>query len=362
MNVRIRNVTAVSCVGFALAVVTSTFGQQSAPAAAAAKPAEAKEVKAPEPVAAGFGKIKLTGLLQGWYQNDESATPEGTFRLRRSELKFSGEIIPETAWWLLIDPAQVQEGDVKTSSATNVTSVGRKSVLQDFAVSLKPCKPINLDMGQYKMPFGMEGLESSAKLDFIERATLTSQLKWADARDIGVTCKGDFKAGDAKIQPALGVFNGEGQNKLDANDSKLVVGRLAVSPVKALHLGVAHLNNEVGSAETKSERTGFEAKCAKGPVSVYGEYVFGESDGKDKETYYVTATYQVIDPVQLAARYDWYDPNTDKDDDAKTETTAGINYFIAKNNVKTQLNYVFRGEEGASIDDDVVRANLQVSF
>lgn len=354
----------MGAMGLAMAVGTSAKGQQSATSAvpAADKPAEVKA--AAEPVAAGFGKIKLNGLLQGWYQNDESADPEGTFRLRRAEMKLSGEINPEIAWWLMIDPAQVKEDDTKTASGTNlITSVGRKSVLQDLGISYKcPLSGVKMDFGQYKVPFGMEGLESSAKLDFVERAALTMQFKWADARDIGLTLRRDLKIGDVTIQPAVGVYNGEGQNKSDANDGKMLVGRLAVSPLKGLHFGVAHVNNEVGAAEVDSVRTGFETKYAIGRASVYGEYAFGESDGKDKETYYVTATYSVLDNVQLAARYDWYDPDTDKDDDSATERTVGINYFIAKHNAKVQLNYVFRGEEGASVDNDIVRANVQVSF
>jgi phosphate-selective porin len=350
---------------FALAVGTSAMGQQSAAPVAPAtdKPAEVKAA-AVEPVAAGFGKIKLTGLLQGWYQNDESANPEGTFRLRRAEIKLSGEINPEMSWWLMFDPAQVKEDDVRTATGTNlVTSVGRKSVLQDFGVSFKcPRTGVRADLGQYKVPFGMEGLTSSAKLDFIERAALTTQFKWADARDIGLTLRRDLKVGDVTIQPAVGVYNGEGQNRSDANDGKMLVGRLAVSPLKGLHVGVAHVNNEVGAAEVESVRTGFEAKYTVGRACVYGEYAVGESEGKDKETYYVTTTYSVLDDVQLAARYDWYDPNTDNDGDAATETTAGINYFITKHNAKVQLNYVFRGEEGASVDNDIVRANVQVSF
>ena len=352
----VANGSMVGAIGLALTVATSVMGQQSA--------APAADKAAPEPVVSGFGKIKMSGLMQGWYQNDESLDPAGTFRLRRAEVKFSGDINPETTCWLMIDPAQVKEDDTKTATGTNlITTVGRKSILQDFAVSYKcPATGVKAEFGQYKVPFGMEGLESSSKLDFVERAALTTQFKWADARDIGLTLRRDIKVGDVTIQPAVGVYNGEGQNKSDANDDKMIVGRLAVSPVKGLHLGVAHVNNEVGAAQVDSVRTGFEAKYTFGRASVYGEYAEGESDGKDKETYYITATYSVLDDVQLAARYDWYDPNTDTDDDAGTETTAGINYFIAKHNAKVQLNYVVRGEEGESVDNDVVRANMQVSF
>ena len=104
-----------------------------------------------EPVEAGFGKIKLTGLMQIWYQNDDGSTPYDTFRLRRAEIKLSGEIKPDVSWAVMIDPAQQRE------------DLTRKSPLQDFLISIKPYKEYSVDFGQYKTPFGMEGLESSAK-------------------------------------------------------------------------------------------------------------------------------------------------------------------------------------------------------
>lgn len=354
-------------VGILVVLAMHGYGQQDTGAAAAANPPAATPPAAQaEPVMAGFGKVKLTGLLQGWFQYDQGQTPESTFRLRRAELKASGDIAPDIAWWLMVDPAQVREDDTKTAkiSGTNyLTAAGRKSVLQDFAVSLTcPLSGVKADVGQYKVPFGMEGLESSAKLDFIERAALASQLKWADARDVGLTLKKDLTVGGVKLQPAVGLYNGEGQNKLDANDGKTVVGRLVVSPLSGLHVGAAYYDGEVGAARTENRRTGFEARYTAGPASLYGEYATGKSDGKDKSTYYVTATYKVAEAVQLAARYDTYDPDTDKDDDAKTETSAGVNVFLVKHNAKVQLNYVFRGEEGPSKDDDVVRVNVQSSF
>jgi len=259
-----------------------------------------------EPVEAGFGKIKVNGLMQFWYQNDNSATPKDTYRLRRAEIKLSGEIKPEVSWAVMIDPAQVREDDVSKKDE-NVTSVGRKSVLQDFVVTLKPHKCCSVDFGQYKVPFGIEGLESSAKLDFVERSALATQFKWADYRDIGFTVKGDFKLGNVKIQPAVGLFNVEGQNKLDVNEPIDFVARLVVKPIEVLHLGLAHYNGKTGTSETDNFRTGGEIKFVKDPISVYGEYVTGKSGGKEKYTYYSTG-YKISNSFQLVGRYDWYDP------------------------------------------------------
>jgi len=315
-----------------------------------------------EPVESGFGKINLNGLMQFWYQSDNGGSPKDTFRLRRSEIKLSGAIKPEVSWAVMFDPAQVREDDT-TKSGANITSVGRKSPLQDFVITLKPCSACLIDFGQYKVPFGMEGLESSAKLDFVERSALASQFKWTDYRDIGFTLRGDFKLGDIKIQPAVGLFNGEGQNKLDANEPMDFAARLVVKPIEELHLGVAHYNGKTGAAETDNYHTGAEVKFAKDPVSVYGEYATGKSGGKNKQTYYVSASYKFLNYLQAVARYDWYDPDTDTQDNEKNEDTIGLNYFIEKHNAKIQLNYVYRGETGgATIDDDVIRFNVQISY
>jgi len=305
-----------------------------------------------EPIEAGFGKIKVNGLMHFWYQNDNGTVPKDTFRLRRAEIKFSGDIKPEVSWAVVFDPAQLRE------------DLTRKSPLQDFVITLKPYKHISVDFGQYKVPFGMEGLESSAKLNFIERSALTSVFKWADYGDVGFTVKGDFKVNNVKIQGAVGLFNGEGQNKLDVNEPMDLVGRLIVKPIEALHLGVAHYNGKTGSgsAETGNIRTGGEIKFVKDPISGYGEYVTGKSGGKEKKTYYLAGGYKILPSLQVVVKYDWYDPDIDTEDDEKHEDTIGLNYFFEKHNAKIQLNYVYRGEKGTTVDNNIVRVNVQISY
>ena len=345
----------------ALGVMAQSAPVNAAPPAPPAQPAQPEK----EVASVGVGSLTVDGLLQGWYQFTDGATPEDTFRLRRAEIRLSGEITPTVPWSVMVDPAQVRDDDTRSSdiNGTNyVTSVGRKSVLQDFLITFKTCPYSSVDVGQYKVPFGMEGLESSAKLDLIERSMVSSLLRWADYRDVGVTCKGDLSIGDVKIQPAVGIYNGEGQNRLDGNNAMAYAGRLVVKPVESVHLGVAHYSGERGVAETDDNRTGVEAKITLAPVTVYGEYATGESDGKDKETYYATVVCDLGDTCQAVARYDWYDPDKDAADDAMDETSVGLNHFIRKHNAKLAVNYVFRGEEGASVDNDIVRVLAQVSF
>jgi hypothetical protein len=109
-------------------------------------------------------------------------------------------------------------------------------------------------------------------------------------------------------------------------------------------------------------RTGGEIKFVKESISVYGKYVTGKSGGKEKQTYYLSAGYKISNSFQLVARYDWYDPDTGKQDDEKHKDAIGLNYFIEKHNAKIHLNYVYRREKGIKIDDDVIRVNVQISY
>lgn len=311
-------------------------------------------------------KIKLNSLLQFWYQYDDSETPKDTFRIRRAEIKLSGEIKPDVVYWtLMLDPAAVREDDTKFTTVDNtkvVKETGRKSLLQDFVITLKPYRFLFIDFGQYKIPFGMEGLESSAKLDFVERSAIATQFKWSDYRDIGFTLKGDFKINNVKIQSAVGFFNGEGQNKLDINEPMDFVCRLVVKPSEMLHLGVAHYNGKTGKNEKDKVYTGVELKFVKDPITIYGEYASGKSGDTEKLTYYLTLGYKIYKFIQVVARYDSYDFDITTVGGEKYELTAGVNYFIKNDNAKIQLNYVYCGETGTQVGNNIIRLNVQVSY
>ncbi len=309
----------------------------------------------------GLGKIKVSGLLQFWFQHTGGADSKETFRLRRALIKLGGKIKPEVTWKLSVDPAMVREDNV-TKTEGNVTSVGRKSPLQDFAITFEPMEYLSFDFGQYKVPFGMEGRQSASKLDFAERSALSALFKWSNLRDLGVTCNGNFSLGTVKVQPAIGIFNGEGQNRLNANEPMAFVGRVVVQPTKALHLGASHYNRTSTTEGAEIVRTGAEFKLQASPLALMAEYAGGKRGDMKRETGYATATYKLSDSYQIAARYDWYDPDKDSSEDAKAEMTVGLNYFIQQHKSKIQLNYVFRAEEGTSVSDDLVRINVQVAY
>src|SRR5687767_4718477 len=68
-------------------------------------PEQAKATDGPTSVEAGFGNIKFNGLFQGWFGAGNSGFRD-TFRIRRVELKFSGNIAPHVKWTVMIEPSR----------------------------------------------------------------------------------------------------------------------------------------------------------------------------------------------------------------------------------------------------------------
>ena len=161
--------------------------QAAKPAAEAPRTLEERLVKLEKDVGdqsvihVGQGTLKVGGLFQGWAFWDGNDNDRA--RIRRTELKFAGDILGDERfkYTVMIDPVQVQEDNT------------RRSVLQDafFTVDHMPFLPHHkLDLGQYKLPLTEEGLRSSAKLDTAERSLIGRTF--GDQRDIGAMLTGDW--------------------------------------------------------------------------------------------------------------------------------------------------------------------------
>ena len=313
----------------------------------------------------GHGTLKLGGLLQGWAVWD--GNDNDRFRIRRTELKFAGDILGDQrfTYTVMIDPVQVQEDNT------------RRSILQDAVFTLDldrlaGCSHHKVDLGQYKLPLAEEGLRSSAKLDFAERSFIGRTF--GDQRDIGAMLTGDWPY----VTYQLGVFNGSGQNQADPNDQKDVAGRLVLRPLrdvdafKGLELGVSGYDRTTHGNTRDKKRLGFEARYEYERLALKAEYMTGQGTAGSNATtenatlangWYAQAGYFLVPKrFQVAARVDRFDPNEQRANDRETDYTLGVNYFIDQHNAKAQLNWVHKDEQGTELDNDQVIGVLQYAF
>src|SRR5688572_2902985 len=86
-----------------------------------------EEEKLPKDLAVGLaGRVGIHGLIQGWYDSNTAADkfdaePEGTFRIRRAEIKIQGDIIPKK--FSFVAMTDLAKGLFKAKNTTVVTGV-----------------------------------------------------------------------------------------------------------------------------------------------------------------------------------------------------------------------------------------------
>ena len=134
--------------------------------------------KAPSPVGSRL-PVTLSGLLQvhylGFPQNDGASQNE-TFRLRRGELRLTGNITPRLTGTVMIDPAKGLRLNSGTTPSVNQSSSILQEIQLSYLLNQSKTSPLYGDIGQFKIPIGYEGdLVSSSALQAVERALMFRQ-------------------------------------------------------------------------------------------------------------------------------------------------------------------------------------------
>lgn len=358
------------------------------PAPAEAKvvpPTQAAEVKpTPKPpekqannVEAGFGKIRFTGLIQGWYQAGNGIN--NSLRFRRAQLRFTGQLLPKVRWTVMIDPSRALSVNTTTTTIggipviTSISPNQASRIFQEAVISLSYIKDVNIDIGQFKIPLSQEGLQSSSALDTVERALfLTDRIRGGglgDVRDFGVQFSGPLGK-DFNYQ--IGVFNGVGetQNALDSNQGKALVGRFVVRPpfVKGLQLGISGAwSNFERLSNTRRDRLGGEFLYANKKVRIKTE-VMGAADGDFRRLgFYSHVGYRITPKLEAIFRVDGFDPDRRRETNAlnvfELDYVTGFNYNFSQNNFKFQLNYVRKTfNNGILPSRNLFLANIQTAW
>ncbi|HYE33035.1 MAG TPA: porin [Methylomirabilota bacterium] len=176
--------------------------------------------------------VKIRGLLQmdsRWYINDPDIRANDTFLLRRARPVIEGTVFRD------FDFLFVPE----------FGGTGAPSIL-DAYINYKYSPALQLRLGKFKEPVGLEQLQSDSQAPFIERG-LPSLL--TPNRDLGIQLHGELW--ETLLTYQVGVFNGIGDNRnttnADTDDEKDVAARVFFHPfvrseneyLKGLGVGIA---------------------------------------------------------------------------------------------------------------------------
>ncbi|WP_318348092.1 porin [Aquipluma nitroreducens] len=311
-------------------------------------------------------KITVAGYTQVRYQALEETGKIDGFDIRRARVDLKGTFSPYWGYRLQFDLA------------------GTPKLIDAYA-ELKLNDYFNFTIGQAKIPFSLENLASSTKLELIDRSQAVEALVARgkdvggnqNGRDIGILLGGTIlKLKDRPvIDYRLGVYNGAGINTVDNNEGKDIAARLIVHPVVGLDISAAYYDGSRFVPEVKTgtvvttpsktvnrDRFGLDLSYDLKNFSLRSEYISGKDDQTEREGYYVLGGYYFFQKkVQLVAKYDFYDTDKSKPDNASTWYVLGANYNFNAN-TKLQFNYSIKQEEGTSIDNNFANVQLQIGF
>ena len=334
-------------------------------------------------------RMRLRGQFLANYINPDGDGNEGLgFRVRRLRATWDGNAF---APWMKYKV----EYDFR-----------RTGELKDMKLSFAKNKAFVPTMGQYKVPFNREVLNSSSVLQVVDRSIITDYFEYD--RDIGAGVYGLL--GDGMIRYDLGVFQGEGMNQkndkgdtgmlwagrvqaaLIGGDAKKVKENFAKKPTLMVGAAIAGIDVEGGSDSNigipSGERvledgkvTSFTADINyRGPrFNLTGEYIgrWVNPDDAGVATAYdygfrVQGGFFVVPKkVEFASRYAMvtFDDDVagvDGDLDNVWTFTQGLNYYLSGNHKwKVQLDYTFQREEdlaGVESDESMVRAQVEAYF
>lgn len=177
---------------------------------------------------------------------------------------------------------------------------------RDVYVNLARWRLLQVQAGQFKLPFGLDENASSTNLNFVYRSLASNHL--APGRDRGLMLHGRFRGRSLRYEAA--VFNHDGRNARTDNPERVfggrtAAGRMRTSPFAGARDGPRSVlrDLQVGLAWTRSpvpegtpairgrmgldapffparyyvdgmrQRVGFELRWRPGPVSVESEYI-----------------------------------------------------------------------------------------
>lgn len=205
--------------------------------------------------------------------------------------------------------------------------------------------------GQFLLPFGLEGPEPIFLNPAIERTMAIRSLNtFRMFRDVGVQVGGRSSIINYKIA----VVNGEGANQAEEFNPKDVMGRIGITPFEGFEIGGSlHFGKyqPVAASEDLEDRfrAGIDVSYMGGPVFFRGEYMIREDDYGNGNSLkmnggYLLGGYKFTDKFQGIARYEFFTPNTDINENELTAITLGANYYFV-GNTRISVNYEIRDDD-----------------
>jgi phosphate-selective porin len=179
-------------------------------------------------------------------------TLKPTIFLRRIRPELTGEFLGKWQWMLAGDFGATGLDNVRGTNETSAAApgaaptatTGRFAAAQTSRVSAAPTDVFvnykadslfNVQLGQYDAPFTMENRTSDKFIPFMERSLAVRAVGIPTNKELGLMTWGEMS--NKLFFYSVGLFNGDGQNKLNTDSHGDVFGRVFVHPLATSQKG-----------------------------------------------------------------------------------------------------------------------------
>lgn len=313
-----------------------------------------------------FQDLKLSGYGMIQYRAQDKITDEqNTFNLRLVRVAIEGRAHDDFYY-----KAQMQINGNTSEGSSAIRLVDLFGEWQHFDF-------FRVKAGQFKRPFTFENPMHPITQGFMSYSQNVSKLagfsdrtgeQASNGRDIGLQVQGDLLkiGGRPWLHYQVGVFNGEGINVSDKDNTKDIIGGLWVMPFRGVRIGAfGWEGNRVGVG--KKHRYALSAEYSLDDWTFRSEYIHNKGYGKTiasgdrADGLYALA----IVPIQknkfhVKARYDLY---RDQKDWATSKTfyEIGADYLFTKN-LQLNVEYIRADERSQHHKYNMVDVQLDVRF
>jgi len=333
--------------------------------------------------------VKVVGYIQGQYEYQflgkegkpfNGLNSNNSFYFNRARIGAVGNIPYDFSYYFMMEMSP---------------KLGGPKILDAF-ITYKRWDPyLNISLGQFKSPFGLELSTPCQALHTVNRSEVVNQLA-SPFRDFGLLffgSTGELFGMQDLISYHFAITNGTGMNVMDDNKYKDYTGRLVVTPWEGLSFGGSYRYGkqkaevDEGEKQDSRRRWGADISFNKYNVLFQAEYIDGYDLGSSEEGggcgksilledvdefkkngYMAMLGYMTPWSIQPIVKFESYDPDADVNYNKQQDWTFGFNYWFNEW-TRVQVNYVYRSEESGSttetyneIDNDFLVFQLQVIF